>query len=63
MKSSWGSQKNLIFRRVQEKPVYKGVCLKRGALTVSRFNVGLGKKEGVVFMRGIDTPMHTNDFK
>ena len=29
-----------------------GDCLKRGAWIVCRFNGGLGKKEGVVFLRG-----------
>ena len=29
------------------------------AWTVCRFKGGLGKKRGVVFLRGVDTPMHT----
>ena len=34
-----------------EKPIYRGDCLKGG--TVCRFRGGgLGKKEGVVFLRG-----------
>ena len=39
-----------------------GNCLKRGAWTVCQFKGRLGKKEGVVFLRGeggVDTPMHT----
>ena len=37
-----------------------GDYLKRGAWTVCRFKGELGKKEGVVFLRGeVDTPMHT----
>ena len=34
-----------------------------GAWTVGRFKGGggLGEKEGVVFLRGLDTPMHTID--
>ena len=31
----------------------------KGGWTVCRFKWGLGKKEGVVFLRGVDTPMHT----
>ena len=30
----------------------RGHCLKRGVWTVYRFKRGLGKKEGVVFLRG-----------
>ena len=41
-------------------------CLKRGVLTVFGFRGGgrrLGKKEDGVFLRGVDTPMHTmNEF-
>ena len=57
----WGSLKNPIFRGGEyEKPTYSGRdCLKREAWTVCRFNRGIGKKEGVVFSKGIDTPMHT----
>ena len=41
-----------------------GDCLKRGAWTVCRFKGGgggLARKRGVVFLRGVDTPMHTMD--
>ena len=31
----------------------------RGASTVCRFKRGPGEKEGVVFLRGVDTKMHT----
>ena len=47
---------------VHKKPIYRrgGDCLKRGAWSVCRFKGGLGKKEGVVFLRGwVHTPMHT----
>ena len=39
----------------------EGDCLKRGAWTVCQFKGGLGKKEGVMFLRGggVDTPMRT----
>ena len=30
-----------------------------GAWTVCKLKGGLGKKEGVGFLRGVDTPMHT----
>ena len=36
-----------------------GDCLKRGAWTVCQFKGRLGKKEGVVSLRGGDTTMHT----
>ena len=36
---------------VHEKPIYRGICRKRGAWTVCKFKV--------VFLRGVDTPMHT----
>ena len=42
-----------------EKPIYRGDCLKTGAWTLCRFNRGLGEKEGVVFLRGVDTQMNT----
>ena len=32
---------------------------KRGAWTVCRFKGGLARKRGVVFLRGVDTPMNT----
>ena len=45
--------KNPIFRLVHEKPTNWGVdCLKRGAWTVWRFKRGLGKKEGVMLLKG-----------
>ena len=52
MKNFWGV-------RVLKKNQYRGVdCLKKGGggagtCTVSSFKVGLGKKEGVVFLRGM----------
>ena len=46
--------------RKQIKNQYiEGNCLKRGASTVCRFKEGLGKKEGVVLLRGVDAPMVT----
>ena len=44
-----GLLKNLIFRRVYEKPIYRGELPKRGAWTVCRFKRSLAKKRGVVF--------------
>ena len=42
------------------KNQYRGGLLKNGSRTVCRFKgAGLGKKKRVVFLRGIDTPMHT----
>ena len=67
-------EKNLILWRLTEKSNFKGGgkgghgklinggnCLKLGLWTVCRFNGGMPKKCGgeVVFLRGIDTPMHT----
>ena len=37
----------------------KGKLLKNGAWTVYRFKGELGATEGVVFLRGVDNPMHT----
>ena len=42
-----------------KKPIYWGDCLRGVAWTVCRFKRGLGKKEGVVFLRGVDTPVYT----
>ena len=43
--------------QVLEVGVHKNI---RVAWTVFRFKGGLGKKEGgVVFLRGVDSPMHT----
>ena len=36
-----------------------GIVYKGGAWAVCRFKRGLGEKEGVVFLRGVETPMHT----
>ena len=49
-----GSLKNLVFREgVTKKHYRRGDYLKRrGAWTVCVFKGGLGKKEGVVFLRG-----------
>ena len=41
--------------RVHGKPLYRGDCLKRG---LGQFKGALVKKKGVVFLRGVDTPMH-----
>ena len=47
------NMKNPFFGgRVHEKPIY------RGAWTFCRFEGRLGQ-EGVVFLGGVDTPMHT----
>ena len=37
---------------VHEKQIYRGNGLKKGAWTVCRFKGRLGKKEGVVFLKG-----------
>ena len=45
-----------------EKPIYRGDCLKRGGGGFEQFadlRGGLARKRGVVFLRGVDTPMHT----
>ena len=42
-----------------EKPIYRGECLKRGSLDSLLIQGGLGKKEGGVVLRGVDTPMPT----
>ena len=47
---------------VHEKPIYREELPKKRGVTwiVGRFRGGgLTKKRGVVFLRGIDTPMHT----
>ena len=59
-----GSLKNLTFtggRGVMKNQYREGNCLKRGegAWTVCQFKKGLGKKEGVVILRGVDNPMQT----
>ena len=41
-----------------KKIIYRGNCLKRWALTVDRFKKGLGQKEEVVFLLGVDYTMH-----
>ena len=55
-----GSLENWIFK---EGGTWKAICrgnrLKKGAWTVCRFQGGFGKKEGEVFLGGVDTPMHT----
>ena len=38
-----------LFREVYKKPIYRGDCLKRGALAVGRFKGGLARKRRVVF--------------
>ena len=48
---------------IHEKPISMGDCLKRGTWTVCRFKGGgLGKKEGRMFLKGVDTPMQTMDY-
>ena len=47
-----------VHRKIQvlggghKKPIYRGHCLKRGPWKTCRFTGGLGKKEGVVFLKG-----------
>ena len=38
---------------------YRGDCLKRGTWTVCQYKRSLARKKGVMFLRGVDTPMHT----
>ena len=58
----WSSLENLIFKGGwggPRKTIYRGNCLKRGTWTVCRFRGrGLDEKEGVVFLRSVNTPMH-----
>ena len=57
-----GSLKNLILSGglVHKNPIYRGDCLKRRELGKFADLRGIGKKEGVVLLRGVvDTPMHT----
>ena len=42
-------RKMWFFREVYKKPIYRGDCLKRGALAVGRFKGGLARKRRVVF--------------
>ena len=49
----------ILVRGFTKKQYREGDCPKRGAWTICKFKRGLGKKEGVVFLRGVDTPMHT----
>ena len=58
-----------VHRKIQvlggghKKPIYREHCLKRGPWKTCRFTGGLGKKEGVVFLKGgVDTPMHTMEY-
>ena len=45
---------------IHEKLIYRGDCLKRGGLGQHQVLRGdWQKKRGVVFLRGVDTPMHT----
>ena len=49
----WDSLKNQIFFGGQHgKPIQRGDYLKYGAWAVCRFKSGLGKKEGMVFLKG-----------
>ena len=59
--SIMGFQKSeiVVFREEFRKIQYIGrYCLKRGGMNRFWFKKGLGKKEGVVFLKGVDTPMH-----
>ena len=51
--------KNPIFRGGGGVPIYWANCIKSWSWTVCRFKGGLGKKKGVMFFRGVDTPMLT----
>ena len=58
-----GSLKNPIFRVrwLNKKPIYRGTWPKKAVgepWTFCRFRGGLAKKRDVVFLRGVDTPMH-----
>ena len=57
----WGSLKNLIFKEVNEKSIYRGELPKKGGFGqfANLRGGGLGEKEGVVFLTRVDTPMHT----
>ena len=62
----FGVHRNIQFlggRRLHEKPMCREDYLKRGELgQFADLSGGVGKKEGVVILRGIDTPMHTMAF-
>ena len=53
LKYFWGSQKNQSFRGVPKKPVYIGGLREKGGLGQFADLRGLGKKDGVVFLRGL----------
>ena len=59
----WGLLKNLIFKGWGGVggvgPFYWANCIKSWSWTGCRFKGWLGKKKGVMFFRGVDTPMHT----
>ena len=60
----WRSLKNPIFTggELWKNQYREGNCLKKGAWIDCRFKVGgggLARKRGFVFLRGVDTPMHT----
>ena len=61
----WGFTENSNFlgEGVTKKTVNRGDCLKSEDWTVSRFKRRLGNKEGVIFLRGVDTLMHRMDIK
>ena len=46
-----------IFRGLMRKPIYRGDCLKSRPWTVWRFKRELGIKEGVLFLREVDTQL------
>ena len=48
------------FQGVHKKAKYRGELPKKGGFAVCRFmGGGLAKKNRVVFLRGVDNPMHT----
>ena len=51
-----GSLKSLIF---SGRFTISGELLKKGGFTVCMFKRGLSKKDGVVFLSGVDTLMYT----
>ena len=50
--------KILIWRFTEKSNFQGGLRETNRAWTVCRCKVGLTKEEGVVFLRGVDTPMH-----
>ena len=49
--------------QVHEKPIYRGELPKKGGMPGQFENLrGVCEKEGVVFLRGVDTLMHTMSY-